>query len=152
MYISSLASNESSGNSRSSNTSDDPRNPTFKFPATNLAMAYEKHNEAVKKKFGNHNKKNNNDRLLVFNPTQGWDPLCNFLNVEKESCPSVEDEPFPRMTDRQMMMVMSKVAMVITCVFWWPIMVLFMMYCFYSFRKRRHKKVRLRKESINKRK
>lgn len=69
LYISSLASNESNGNSRSSNTSDDPRHPTFMFPATNLAMAYEKHNEAVKKKFRNHDKKNNNDRLLVFNPT-----------------------------------------------------------------------------------
>lgn len=31
-----------------------------------------------------------NDRLLVFEVAEGWDPLCDFLDV------AVPDEPFPR--------------------------------------------------------
>ncbi len=34
------------------------------------------------------------DRLLVFSPQQGWDPLCEFLDVP------VPDEPFPRVNSR----------------------------------------------------
>ncbi len=33
------------------------------------------------------------DRLLVWDPAEGWDPLCRFLEVE------VPDEPLPRLND-----------------------------------------------------
>jgi hypothetical protein len=35
------------------------------------------------------------DRLLVFSPTQGWEPLCSFLDVP------VPDVPFPRVNSRE---------------------------------------------------
>lgn len=35
------------------------------------------------------------ERLLVYEVTQGWDPLCEFLNVP------VPDQPFPRTNTRQ---------------------------------------------------
>ncbi len=44
---------------------------------------YLAHNEYVKKQAPQ-------DRLLVFEPSQGWEPLCDFLG-----CP-VPDEPYPR--------------------------------------------------------
>jgi hypothetical protein len=44
---------------------------------------YLAHNEYVKKQAPR-------DRLLVFEPSQGWEPLCEFLG-----CP-VPDEPYPR--------------------------------------------------------
>ena len=106
---------------------DNPRDPAFTFPAIDLALAYEKHNEAVKTTVPA-------DRLLVFNPTQGWDPLCKFLNIE--DCP--RNTPFPHMTDRQMMMVMSKVALVLTWV--WPLLPLpFFVLIVYFYRKKRRK-------------
>jgi len=36
------------------------------------------------------------DRLLVFEVTQGWEPLCQFLEV-----PVPQDTPFPRLNDRE---------------------------------------------------
>ena len=33
------------------------------------------------------------DQLLVFNPKQGWTPLCNYLDV------AVPDQPFPKIND-----------------------------------------------------
>jgi hypothetical protein len=35
------------------------------------------------------------DRLLVFEPSEGWEPLCRFLGVE------VPDEPFPQTNSRE---------------------------------------------------
>ncbi|GAA1255953.1 sulfotransferase family protein [Sphaerisporangium rubeum] len=35
------------------------------------------------------------DRLLVYEVSQGWDPLCRFLGTP------VPDEPFPRLNDRE---------------------------------------------------
>jgi len=35
------------------------------------------------------------DRLLVFQVTEGWGPLCEFLDVP------IPDTPFPRLNDRQ---------------------------------------------------
>lgn len=49
---------------------------------TAVIAAYEAHIEAVKAAFGP-------DRLLVFDPGQGWEPLCAFLDVP------VPDEPYP---------------------------------------------------------
>ena len=37
------------------------------------------------------------ERLLVFNVTDGWEPLCNFLGVP------VPDTPFPNVNDRVQM-------------------------------------------------
>lgn len=87
--------------------SDDPTDSYFAFPAPGLSDAYERHNEAVKKAVPA-------ERLLVFDPTQGWEPICRFLEVEQ--CPTTE---YPRMTDRQMMLTMSKVWLVITWI--WPL-------------------------------
>ena len=33
------------------------------------------------------------DRLLIFSPKEGWDPLCRFLDVP------VPEIPFPRLND-----------------------------------------------------
>ncbi|WP_181871258.1 sulfotransferase family protein [Sphaerisporangium album] len=38
------------------------------------------------------------DRLLVFEASQGWGPLCDFLGVEPP-----EDEPFPHLNDSEWM-------------------------------------------------
>lgn len=38
------------------------------------------------------------DRLLVFDVAEGWEPLCEFLDVP------VPDEPFPRVNDRVTML------------------------------------------------
>ncbi len=35
------------------------------------------------------------EKLLVYEVSQGWEPLCDFLDVE------VPDEPFPRLNDRK---------------------------------------------------
>jgi hypothetical protein len=48
---------------------------------------YAEHNEAVRHEV-------DPDRLLVFEVTQGWEPLCAFLGVD------VPDGPFPRSNDR----------------------------------------------------
>jgi len=87
--------------------SDDPTDPRFAFPAPNLSVAYERHNAAVKMAVPA-------DRLLEFDPTQGWGPMCRFLEVKK--CPATE---FPFMKDRRMMLTMTKVALVITWI--WPL-------------------------------
>jgi hypothetical protein len=50
--------------------------------------AFEEHNETVRREVPA-------DRLLVFEVAQGWQPLCEFLDVP------VPDEPFPRSNDRQ---------------------------------------------------
>ena len=111
--------------------SDDPRDPRYRFPASDLAKAYERHNEEVKRTVPN-------DRLLVFTPTEGWEPLCRFLEIDETDCPTT---PYPHMTDRQMMIVMSKVAMVITCV--WPFVpvlgVVLILYVYRRKRQRKHK-------------
>ena len=38
------------------------------------------------------------NRLLVFEPTQGWQPLCEFLDVP------IPDGPFPYVNDTQSML------------------------------------------------
>jgi hypothetical protein len=48
---------------------------------------FKAHNEAVVREI-------DSDRLLVFEVSQGWEPLCAFLGVP------VPDEPFPRTNDR----------------------------------------------------
>ncbi|MFP8882130.1 MAG: sulfotransferase [Myxococcota bacterium] len=48
---------------------------------------YERHNQAVRDAFAG------GDRLLEFEPSQGWAPLCEFLGK------AVPDEDFPRVND-----------------------------------------------------
>lgn len=52
-----------------------------------LVQAFVAHNEAVRAAIPA-------DRLLVYAVRQGWEPLCDFLDVP------VPDEPFPRTNDR----------------------------------------------------
>lgn len=52
-----------------------------------VIAAYEAHNEAVQKAFGE-------DRLLVFEASQGWAPLCRFLGVDEP------DQPYPHINSR----------------------------------------------------
>lgn len=56
------------------------------FSKDNVIAAYERHNASVIANIPA-------DRLLVFEAVQGWEPLCEFLDV------SVPDEPFPRTND-----------------------------------------------------
>ena len=53
-----------------------------------LVAAYEQHNAAVRAGVPG-------DRLLEYDVTQGWEPLCDFLGVP------VPDAPMPRTNDRQ---------------------------------------------------
>ena len=53
-----------------------------------LISAFNAHNDAVRAAFGD-------DRLLVFEAKDGWDPLCQFLGVE------VPDEPFPHVNSKE---------------------------------------------------
>ncbi|MCM8556629.1 sulfotransferase family protein [Sphingomicrobium sediminis] len=48
---------------------------------------YEAHNQAVKETIAP-------ERLLVFHPKEGWEPLCDFLDVP------VPTQPFPRVNSR----------------------------------------------------
>lgn len=49
--------------------------------------AYRRNNEAVRATIAP-------ERLLVFTPSDGWEPLCRFLGVD------APDEPFPRSNAR----------------------------------------------------
>eukprot|EP00009_Paramoeba_aestuarina_P001022 CAMPEP_0201516584 /NCGR_PEP_ID=MMETSP0161_2-20130828/7880_1 /ASSEMBLY_ACC=CAM_ASM_000251 /TAXON_ID=180227 /ORGANISM="Neoparamoeba aestuarina, Strain SoJaBio B1-5/56/2" /LENGTH=257 /DNA_ID=CAMNT_0047913775 /DNA_START=144 /DNA_END=917 /DNA_ORIENTATION=+ len=51
-----------------------------------LGEQYEKHNKQVQEKVPE-------DRLLVFNVKEGWEPLCKFLGKP------VPDQPFPRVNE-----------------------------------------------------
>nr|XP_039248431.1 uncharacterized protein LOC120326239 [Styela clava] len=48
-----------------------------------LRSRYRQHNAYVKSHFGN-------GKLLIYNVKQGWEPLCQFLNMQ------VPEKPFPR--------------------------------------------------------
>lgn len=54
------------------------------------------------------------DRLLVFDVRQGWEPLCRFLDVP------VPDEPFPHINDRIVVDTIIKVFVVVTWI--WPVL------------------------------
>jgi hypothetical protein len=58
------------------------------FSATNVIAAFERHNEEVQRIIPP-------ERLLVFEATHGWGPLCRFLRRE------VPDAPFPRTNSRE---------------------------------------------------
>lgn len=58
------------------------------FSKANVIDAFERHNAKVQRCIPK-------ERLLVFEATQGWEPLCAYLSVP------IPDEPFPRVNDRQ---------------------------------------------------
>jgi hypothetical protein len=60
----------------------------FDFSRNNAIAAYERHNREVQARVPA-------ERLLVFEPAQGWEPLCAFLGV------AVPDAPFPRTNSRE---------------------------------------------------
>lgn len=60
----------------------------FDFSRANVIAAYERHNAEVQRRIPA-------ERLLVFEPAQGWEPLCAFLGVP------APDEPFPRTNSRE---------------------------------------------------
>lgn len=47
------------------------------------------------------------EKLLVYSVKEGWQPLCEFLNV------AVPDEPFPRTNHRQMTKTMFRMARIV---------------------------------------
>ena len=53
-----------------------------------LVSAFNAHNDAVRAAFGD-------DRLLVFEAKDGWEPLCRFLGVE------TPDGPFPHVNSKE---------------------------------------------------
>ena len=55
-----------------------------------MARIFEQHTEAVKDHVLA-------ERLLIYDVREGWEPLCNFLNVP------VPEEPFPRLNRRESM-------------------------------------------------
>lgn len=60
----------------------------FDFSKENMVAALERHNAAVRAAIPA-------DRLLEFEVSEGWEPLCAFLGVP------VPDEPFPRTNERE---------------------------------------------------
>jgi hypothetical protein len=58
------------------------------FGRESVIAAFERHNAAVQAAFSPH-------RLLVYEVSQGWAPLCAFLDVP------VPDAPFPRTNSRE---------------------------------------------------
>jgi len=66
----------------------------------NAIKAYNDWTEEVKRKVPE-------DRLLVFHPRMGWEPLCEFLGVP------IPEEPFPNSNTREEMKKREKIIMVI---------------------------------------
>ncbi|KAL7532174.1 hypothetical protein ACHAWF_004048, partial [Thalassiosira exigua] len=78
-----------------------PYDPLFSYPGSDLVPAYEKHKQSVVAAVPE-------GRLLIFDPTQGWKPLCDFLEVDV--CPIGE---YPRVYDRQMLQTTTNLAMLL---------------------------------------
>jgi len=60
----------------------------YDFSKANVIAAFERHNAEVQRNIAA-------DRLLVFDPAQGWEPLCAHLGVD------VPTAPFPRVNDKE---------------------------------------------------
>jgi hypothetical protein len=58
------------------------------YSQATVIAALERHNAEVMRRIPA-------ERLLVFEPSQGWEPLCRFLGV------AIPDEPFPRSNLRE---------------------------------------------------
>ena len=64
----------------------------FPLPPQNRHSAissYERHNQLVRDTIPP-------SHLLEYNVVQGWEPLCNFLEISDVDCPSSHGVPFPK--------------------------------------------------------
>lgn len=64
----------------------------FPLPPQNKQKAvssYEQHNQRVRDSIPP-------SHLLEYNVRQGWEPLCEFLEIPQMECPSVKGIPFPK--------------------------------------------------------
>jgi len=67
-------------------------NAPFPLPPQNKAKAissYEAHNEKVRNSIPS-------SHLLEYNVREGWEPLCQFLEIPEADCPSTQGIPFPK--------------------------------------------------------
>lgn len=55
----------------------------------NAISSYERHNQLVRDSIPP-------SHLLEYNVRQGWEPLCQFLEIPQDDCPSTRDVPFPK--------------------------------------------------------
>mmetsp|Transcript_24203 Transcript_24203/g.52197 ORF Transcript_24203/g.52197 Transcript_24203/m.52197 type:complete len:381 (-) Transcript_24203:86-1228(-) len=55
----------------------------------NAVTSYEKHNQLVRDSIPS-------SHLLEYNVRQGWEPLCQFLEIPEVDCPSSQGVPFPK--------------------------------------------------------
>ena len=55
----------------------------------NAVTSYEKHNQSVRDSIPP-------SRLLEYNVREGWEPLCEFLEIPEADCPSTQGIPFPK--------------------------------------------------------
>ena len=55
----------------------------------NAVASYEAHNQLVRDTIPP-------SQLLEYNVRQGWEPLCNFLEIPENDCPSTHGVPFPK--------------------------------------------------------
>lgn len=60
----------------------------YDLSQANVIAAFERHNAQVISNISA-------ERLLVFTPAQGWEPLCRFLGID------IPDTPFPRTNSRE---------------------------------------------------
>ena len=58
------------------------------------------------------------NQLLEFSVRDGWKPLCEFLEVGPNDCPSASGEPFPHTNSRASMKVVFYLTRFIACT--WP--------------------------------
>jgi len=67
-------------------------NAPFPLPPQSEEKAissYESHNERVRNTIPS-------SHLLEYDVREGWEPLCQFLKISKEDCPSTQGIPFPK--------------------------------------------------------
>ena len=62
------------------------------FEPKHSGEIYHRHNDWVRRVVPQ-------DRLLQFNPADGWEPLCRFLNVPVPTGANGEKLPYPRTND-----------------------------------------------------
>jgi hypothetical protein len=83
---------------------------------------YTDHIERVQKAVGD----DNNDKLLIFNAKQGWEPLCQFLNLSRSSPSCPNDMPFPHANERSLLQLENSILWIITWI--WPVFPLSFLY------------------------
>ena len=70
------------------------------------------------------------ERLLTFHVKQGWKPLCEFLDIEEDKCPT---EPFPHVHTRAKLEGEMFFLRMITWI--WPLAIIVPFYGIWKLRK-----------------